>query len=89
MASLIQVLHELRTTNSNFIQAISMTHARDRKSQDNNVLPWHFGKLGIRNFSRAGSSGFFAEDFVLISSTADCALLPHFLDTFFYCSLGL
>lgn len=50
VVSLIEALYELHTTNNNFIQAVSMTHARDRKSHDNYVLPWHFGKLGIRNF---------------------------------------
>lgn len=42
-----------------------------------------FWETGDREFFQSGKLVFFTEDFVLISSTADCALLPHFLDSFF------
>lgn len=42
-----------------------------------------FWETGDQEFFQSGKLIFLAEDFVLISSTADYALLLHFLDTFF------
>ena len=42
-----------------------------------------FWETGDQEFFQGGKLIFLAEDFGLISSTADYALVPHFLDTFF------
>lgn len=46
-----------------------------------------FWETGDQEFFQSGKFVLLPEDLVLISSTADYALLPHFLDTFFIAPL--
>lgn len=46
-----------------------------------------FWETGDQEFFQSGKLVLLPEDLVLILSTADCALLPHFLDTFFIAPL--
>lgn len=46
-----------------------------------------FWETGDQEFFQSGKFVLLPEDLVLISGTADYALLPHFLDTFFIAPL--